>query len=203
MNYDDLKQAAIAYSDRYDNEVADNMATFFRFAEARINRNIKVREMTTRAQMVLVDGQEYYPLPGDFAGMRDIEINPFDGKRKTLQYVSPEQSNIIAASGSCSFIGYTTIANQLQIVPAQSGGVIEMIYYQKLMPLDEDNPENWLSITYPDAYLSALMMEIEIFVKNPDLANIWNSRLESSLSELKENDIKERWSGTSLVTRVV
>ena len=203
MTYDELKAQAQAYADRYDKEVADNMAAFFAFAEARINRNIKVREMTARAKMALVEGQEYYPLPADFAGMRDIEIKPTDGARKTLAYLSPEQANIIAESQATRFAGYTVIANQLQIIPAQSDGVIEMVYYQRLMPLSIDVESNWLSESYPDAYLAAIMSEIESFVKNSETAQIWNTKFNDAMADIEANDQRERWSGTALVQRVM
>lgn len=202
MTYDELITQAKAYADRYDKEVADNMAAFFALAEARINRSIKVREMTSRARMRLNEGQEYYPLPADFAGMRDIELAPTDGARKTLTYLSPEQANIIAESQG-SFTGYTIIANQLHIVPDQGNSVVEIVYYQKLLPLGAENESNWLSESYPDAYLNAIMSEIELFVKNGDAFKLWTVRFNEVMAEIGMNDMKERWSGTPLQTRVM
>lgn len=202
MTYDELTTQAKAYADRYDTEVVTNMTAFFAFAEARINRSIKVREMVSRAKMRLNEGQEYYPLPADFAGIRDIELAPTDGKRKTLHYVSPEQANIVAESQT-AFTGYTIIANQLHIVPAQGNSVVEIVYYQKLMPLGAENESNWLSETYPDAYLSAVLAEIELFVKNGDAANIWHVRFNDTMADIDTNDMKERWSGTPLQVRVM
>lgn len=203
MNYTELVTAVKAYADRYDNEVSDNMDTFFRMAEARINRSIKTRGMSARAQMILFDGHPYYPLPADFAGIRDIEIVPNSGTRKTLTYFNPEQANMVTAATDTNFAGYTIIANQLQLIPAQANGVVEIVYYQMLPPLSDAQLTNWMSDDYPDAYLAALMLEIESFVKNDERAILWDTRLQKILDDIDSNDQRERWSGTPMQTRVM
>ena len=75
MNYTDLVGAARAYADREDADVGNNMDIFIIMAEARMNRLLKTREQSTRAYVATVDDQEYYSLPPDYAGMRDIQLN--------------------------------------------------------------------------------------------------------------------------------
>jgi hypothetical protein len=59
-----------------------------------------------------------------------------------------------------------------------------------------------MSQDYPDIYLSGVVAEIELFVKNYDAAGIWAQRLVMATQELDASDNTERWSGSSLVMRV-
>ena len=203
MNYAEVIAAAQLYADRYDAEVTDNMDQVLRLAESRINRRLKLRQMTTRATMMLVDNQEYYPLPPDFAGMRDVENSPTDGPRRTLTYFNPEQANEVQARGSTGYAAYTIIADQLQLIPPQADGNIEIVYYQRVPPLTATEPENWASKDYPDLYRDALMSEIELLVKNDERAVLWDTRLNKTVDELVNNDQEERWSGTPMQIRVM
>jgi len=75
VTYQELIDAAQAYADRYYLEVAANMPLFILMSESRMNRVLKTRKQSARAFTPTVEGQEYYPLPPDYAGMRDIQID--------------------------------------------------------------------------------------------------------------------------------
>jgi hypothetical protein len=207
MNYQELVTATTEYADRSDIEVGDNMATFILMAEARINRVLKTREQSVRATTPTVTDQYYYALPPDYAGMRDVQLNFLDtnGNAAIAQYfyINPEQMNERSQAGPGGKNYYTIIANQMQIWPAvESGNNIEMVYYQKVPPLSEANPNNWASDDQPDIYLAGMVAEVELFVKNYDVAKGWHDRMSLAISELDSSDTLERWAGQPLVTRV-
>ena len=206
MNYLEVKEIALSYSDREsDAELPAKIDSFLRIVEARVDRVLKVQRMTVRTLLTTVAGQEYYGLPSDFAGLRDIEVrsaDTIDGEardRVTLEYLSPEQMN--SATGipaSQSNIYYTIIANQLQISPPQDSNVLELVYYRKLPNLTENDNTNWLSEDNPDTYVFGLMVEISAFVKNEQSTALWDARFKESLAEIDLDDSKSRWSGSSL-----
>ena len=204
MDYTEIVDMALSYSDREDAEVADRMDRFLRIVEARVNRKLRVSGMSIRATVPLIDGDSYYGLPPDFGGLRDIEISSSpDANNKTLFYMSPEQLNNHSNSGGQgSKIYYTIVAQQIQISPAQSMGIMEVIYYQKLIPLTSIEPVNWLSGINPDAYIFGLLVEISAFAKDKDAATLWNGRFVEVLDEIDNEDKTDRWSGTSLEIRV-
>ena len=209
MNYLEVKEIALSYSDREsDAELPAKIDSFLRIVEARVDRVLKVQRMTVRTLLTTVAGQEYYGLPSDFAGLRDIEVrsaDTVDGEardRVTLEYLSPEQMN--SATGipaSQSNIYYTIIANQLQISPPQDSNVLELVYYRKLPNLTENDNTNWLSEDNPDTYVFGLMVEISAFVKNEQSTALWDARFKESLAEIDLDDSKSRWSGTALQMR--
>jgi len=207
MNYDEIVSAAINYSDRFDLEVSQNIDVMIILVEARVNRLLKVRQQSTRAYVPTIDNEEYYSLPPDYLGMRDIQLNSniptTDHSVRQYNYMSPEQLNKQRGKVYAGQLYYTIIANQLQIYPCiEAGNSIELVYYQKVPNLNAVSSINWLSNDHPDIYVAGLTAEISLFAKDYDSADGWFSRMEISIAELDNVDVKERWAGSSLITRV-
>ena len=204
MNYTDIRTLSLSYADRQDDEVVNRIDNFLEVVEARINRALKVSNMSIRSTLPLVVDQEYYGLPSDFGGFRDIQINTAvtpetTQRRKTLKYLNPEQMNHRSNSNSgFDQIYYTLAAQQLQIFPPQPTGDLEIIYYQKLVPLSVANPENWMSTFNPDGYIFGVLVEISSFVKDAEASALWDGRFQTVLGEIEAEDGKQRWSGTPL-----
>lgn len=210
MNYTEITEAARKYADRSDIEVIEMMSTFIKLTEARINRLLKTREQSARIFAYTIENEEYYSLPPDYAGMRDIQINSdsvldVSTRTETMHYLSPEQLNQKKSQPSSGMNYYCIIANQIQIYPPQPGGKsLEIIYYQKVPALTPAEPfaSNWLSISSPDIYISGLTAEISVFAKDYDVANLWYLRMSEAIDELDNSDATERWSGTPLTVRI-
>jgi len=205
MKIDELKSLALSYSDREtDAELPPKMDAFLRMAEARVNRLLTVQKMSIRTSLTIVPGQEYYGLPADYSGMRDIEVRVDDQSdtRIPLIFLPPEQMNLQAWKHTAYQIAYSVIANQLQILPAQDSGILEIVYYRKLIPLTDIEPSNWMSADNPDVYLAALMVEISAFVKNAEAASLWDGRLMQAIGEIIQDDENNRWPNTPMVTRL-
>lgn len=206
MNYSELVATSQAYADRQDTEVAMNMDTFILMTEARVNRLLKTREQSCRIFAPTVEGQEYYSLPPDYIGMRDIQLDdPLPTTTYTTQqftYLNPEQFNAVRGQPYTGCLYYTVIANQIQIYPIQDAGLaIELVYFQRVPPLTAANPDNWMATNHPDIYLAGMCAEISLFAKDYDTATGWFERLKLAVSELDNTDVQERWAGSSLVTR--
>lgn len=208
MNYVELVDAAKAYADRQDAEVSDNIGIFFFMAEARINRLLKTREQSTREYIATEDGEEYYDLPDDYAGMRNIQLDsdlpPSDHSVTPFSYLQPEAMDHIRQREYGGILYYTVIANKIQVYPCISeGNYIELVYYQKVPPLSNNNKNNWISDHHPDIYLSGLCAEISVFVKDYVIGEAWDARMTRAIEELDMSDETERWSGSQLMIRTV
>ena len=211
MNYSEIISAAKAYVDRYDQELADAIPSFSRVVESKINTALKVGEQSVRAQIHLEKGQEYYALPDDFGGMRDLELihkgsasidhknstHPVGGH--TLVYLNPEEMNKATRSDRRHrHFYYTVIADQLQICPPNGDDLLEMVYYQLVPPLVEDADTNWLTNKHPDAYIFGLCAEMAAFAKDAEMFSVYDSRFKESLANITQDDQVTRWSGPSL-----
>lgn len=207
MNYTEIVNLALAYSDRKDAEVSGNMDSFLRVVEARANRFLRTGDMAVRTLLAMNEDSEYYTLPEDFNGLRDIEVKESQGSKSrcTLKYMSPEQMNDKAGqeSNSGSQVYYTLIAGQIQVCPVQpTGYILEIVYYRRIIPLTEIAASNWLSDIHPDCYVYGLMVEISAFVKDKESTALWDMRFKEALDEIQTDDGDSRWSGTSLQTRI-
>jgi len=211
MDYSDITSLALSYADREDNEVIDRIDNFISIVEARVNRALRVGGMVYRATVDLstvgAANEEYFGFPDNFGSLRDIEIQN-GSARTTMSYLSPEQMNQMITAGASGYTGpklyYTIIAQQFQIYPTFDQGTMEIIYYQKLIPLTSTPPTNtnWLSEMNPDGYIFGILVEISSFVKDKESASLWDGRFKETIASIIEEDGKDRWSGTALITRV-
>lgn len=216
MDYTEITDAGRAYADRVnDPEIEANLDIFLRLGEARLSRLLKVRKASVRATLIVNSASEYYALPTDFGGMRDVQVNTQSNgtsKKKTLSLLNPEQFELKAQETSNNDLRYyNIIAEQIRITSPGDNETLEIAYYQRIPQLTsqvedivnnlKDETNNWVSIDHPDIYLSLLMFEIELFTKNYEAADGWESRLMKAIDDLKVTDSDERWSGTPMTTR--
>ena len=115
MNLKEITTAAQAYCDRYDEELVTSMPSFLKVVEGKINNALRTGDQSIRAQIYLERDNEYYGLPSDWGGARDVEIL-YEGQQhgRTLTYLAPEEMNKLSRSPGwrikdCNF--YTIIAS--------------------------------------------------------------------------------------------
>lgn len=210
MNYTELVAAAKSYADRNDIEVSDNIDTFIIMAESRINRVLRTYEQTHRIFTTTILGQEFYALPRDYNGMRVIQYNDgqVDGegsKSHPMKMLSPEMMVEIQSKPAESLDDYyyTIVGQQIQVHPTlPASGTLEILFYRKVPTLSIVDQSNWCSENHPDIYLSGIIAEIELFVKNYDTAQMWDVRMTRAIKELHGSDIDKRWAGNPMVMRV-
>ena len=210
MNYKQVKDAAQSYVDRYDQELVGALAGFTKVVESKINTALKTGEQAVRAQIWLERDIEYYGLPSDWGGFRDVELvergsnsinqgtglHPMGGM--TLIYVNPAQMNGTNRRERQRY--YTVIANQIQVAPPTDNQVLEVVYYQTVPPLSNDTDTNWLTEKHPDAYIFGLCAEICAFAKDAVGFELYKVRFMESLMGIAQDDQVTRWSGPSLRT---
>ena len=122
MNYKEIVDIAKSYTDRYDEELVGAMPAFTRIVEGKINNALRTGEQSVRAQIWLKRDEEYYTLPCDWGGARDVEIlKKGEQHGRTLVYLSPEEMNKVMRTRDSSVEGrhnyYTIIAGQIQVAP--------------------------------------------------------------------------------------
>jgi hypothetical protein len=99
---------------------------------------------------------------------------------------------------------YSVVSNQLHIWPLlDDTNTIEIAYYQRVMPLTADAPENWITRYAPDVYIHGLLIEIFSFIKDSDGAGLWDQRFRDALKELDSDDARDLWSGPSPTIQVM
>ena len=205
MNLKEITTAAQAYCDRYDEELVTSMPSFLKVVEGKINNALRVGDQSIRAQIYLERDNEYYGLPGDWGGARDVEIlHQGEQHGRTLTYLAPEEMNKLSRKngGRNRHNYYTIIANQIQIAPPADSEILEIVYYQRLPALEKDADTNWLTEKNPDAYIFGLCTEISAFAKDVTSYETYKARFAESMIDITMEDQVQRWSGPALRVQV-
>ena len=205
MNLKEITTAAQAYCDRYDEELVTSIPSFLKVVEGKINNALRVGDQSIRAQIYLERDNEYYGLPSDWGGARDVEIL-YEGQQhgRTLTYLAPEEMNKLSRKngGRNRHNYYTIIANQIQVAPPSDNEILEIVYYQRLPALEKDTDTNWLTEKNPDAYIFGLCTEISAFAKDIAGYETYKARFAESMIDITMEDQVQRWSGPALRVQV-
>ena len=195
-NYTELKTAVANWLDRDD--LTDRIPEFIALAEARFNRVLRLRSMETKQTASTVAGQRNLALPTNYIQMRNFQVN--SSPLVTLSYVTPEIYDRVwggSTSGTPKF--YTILADEVSLGPIPGSVMtVEMLFYKKFESLSDSVATNWLITNAPDIYLYGTMLEAEPFIMNDERVPLWAQALQQGVSDLQEQDNKDRHSGSAL-----
>lgn len=200
MSYAQLKSDIADWLNRED--LTAKIPSFIRLAEARFNRDLRVRQMVKRAVSDLDAG--YISLPSDWLEAKNIQINTASGPRK-LEYVTLEQADDLRlkrgnTAGDPHYFNIT--GSQLEIIPSPGGEPeIEMTYYAKVPALSDENTSNWLLTTWYDMYLYGSLAHTAPYLKDDERVQTWAAFYDRALQEITDSDARAQYSGSVLKSR--
>ena len=194
--YSELQTAVANWLDRDD--LSARIPEFISLAEARFNRLLRLRSMESKQTASTVGGQRNYNLPASYIQMRNFQLNT--SPLTTLSYVTPEIYDRVwggSTGGIPKF--YTIVADEISLGPIP-GSVLtmEMLFYRRFDNLSASTTTNWLLTYAPDIYLYASMLEAEPFIMNDERVPLWATALDKAISDMQEQDNKDRHSGSAL-----
>ena len=205
-NYANLKDAVADWLDRSD--LDSRIPDFISLAEARVNRELRIRAMEKRATMVTNAGQRYFALPGGYVQMRNIQLttNPIT----PLEYITPEMlDRLYGSDTSGKPKAYTLIGDEIQLAPIpDSTYTLEMAFYERFTPLGDGITggtvtTNWLSENAPDVILYGALIEAEPFIKNDERMPLWLNAYKEAINKIQHADARDRHSGSQMRVRTV
>ena len=195
-NYTELQTAVANWLDRDD--LTARIPEFIALAEARFNRVLRLRSMEAKYTANTVASQRNLALPASYIQMRNFQVNT--SPLTTLSYVTPEIYDRLwggSTGGTPKF--YTILANEVSFGPIPGSVMeVEMLFYKKFDNLSGSVATNWLITNAPDIYLYGSMLEAEPFIMNDERVQLWAAALERGVSDLQEQDNKDRHSGSAL-----
>ena len=194
--YAELQTAVANWLDRDD--LTDRIPEFIALAEARMNRVLRIRLMEAKYTASTVAAQRNYALPASYIQMRNFQINT--SPITPLQYVTPEIYDRLwggSTDGTPQF--YTIVAGEVQLGPLPASVLtMEMLFYKKISALSVTNTTEAMLTDNPDIYLYGALMEAEPFIMNDERVGLWAQGLQQAISDLQEQDNKDRHSGSAL-----
>jgi len=201
--FTELKDAIADWLDRSD--LTARIPDFITLAEARLNRDLRIRPMEVRSSMETTSGQRYFNLPGGYIQMRNIQINT--NPITPLEYITPEMLDRLYGSNSTGKPrAYTLIGDEIQLAPIpDSDYTLEMAFYEKFTPLGDGTAgtvtSNWLTTNAPDVLLYGALLEAEPFIKNDERIGLWLNAYNGSIKKIQDADDRDRHSGSAMRVR--
>lgn len=194
--YSELKTAVANYLARTD--LTDQISDFIRFAELRLRRELRIRQMLKSVTTATVGGISTVALPSDFIEIRDLILltNPV----QPLTYSSPSifSRNARVTEGGKP-LDYTILASEFQLAPVpDSAYTVKMLYYAAPEFLSDTNSSNAFIANAPDAMLYASLIEAEPYLMNDQRVNTWGSMYDRAISTLTKSDESAQYSGVPL-----
>ena len=187
----DLQSAIVEYLARdQDTTLIARVPSFIQLFEAKMNRNLFVRQMETRAQAItdpaLTSEPEFVALPSDFQTMRRIRMTS-DVRKTPLDYITPTQMDEFRAKradteGRPRF--FTIFGNEIELFPTPGIAVTLEMIYRALIPSLNANASNWLLTLAPDAYLYGSLMESAPYIKEDSRITVWGAGMTSAMTDL-------------------
>jgi len=201
--FTELKDAIADWLDRSD--LTARIPDFITLAEARINRELRIRPMEVRSTMETTSGQQYFNLPGGYIQMRNIQLNT--NPTAPLEYITPEMlDRLYGSSTTGKPRAYSLIGDEIQLAPIpDSAYTLEMAFYEKFTALGDGTSgtvtSNWLTINAPDILLYGSLMEAEPFIKNDERIAVWLQAYRDGIDRLQKADANDRHSGSAMRVR--
>ena len=201
--FTELKDAIADWLDRSD--LTARIPDFIALAEARINRELRIRPMEVRSTMETTSGQQYFNLPGGYIQMRNIQLNT--NPTTPLEYITPEMlDRLYGSSTTGKPRAYTLIGDEIQLAPIpDSAYTLEMAFYEKFTALGDGTSgtvtSNWLTKNAPDILLYGALMEAEPFIKNDERVAVWLNGYGNAIDKLQKADQRDRHSGSAMRVR--
>lgn len=199
-NYTELKAAVADWLNRED--LTAQIPDFITFAEARLNRTLRTREMLTRRRTVTTDG--FIKLPFDYLETYQLQL-PANATNtpEPLTYIGP---NEVAQYKSQSMTGktryYTIIDGAFELVPTPASSVeLTITYYAKVPALSSSVATNWLLEKAPDLYLYATLLTAAPYLQNDERIPVWSQLATTAFDEMTMDSERASRSRTSLVAR--
>jgi hypothetical protein len=195
-NYSELNTAVANWLDRDD--LTSRIPEFIALCEARFNRLLRIRAMEYKQTASTVSGQRNLALPTGFIQMRNLQMN--ETPIVPMQYVTPEiYDRLYGSTLTGTPQMYTIIADEIQLGPIPGSVLtIEMLFYKKFDALTDSATTNWMIINAPDVYLYGCLLEAEPFIMNDARVQIWATAFKQAITDMQEQDNKDRHSGSAL-----
>jgi len=203
--YTELKDAIADWLDRSD--LTNRIPDFIALAEARLNRELRIRPMEVRSTMTTTAGKRYFNLPGGYLQMRNFQINT--NPITPLEYITPEMlDRLYGSDTSGKPKAYTLIGDEIQLAPIPDAAyTIEMAFYEKFTPLGDGTSgtvtSNWLTKNAPDVILYGALIEAEPFIKNDERIQLWLTAYKEAIDKIQKADDRDRHSGSQMRIRNV
>ena len=192
MTYDSLVTDIEQYLERDDAQTLAQIPRFIMLAEQVIASQIKFLGNLTVNQSNMVASQSIIDKPARWHKTVSMNVT-VSGKRypvllRKYEYLR-EYAPDPTATGVPAYYGDYDYTHWLVAPTPASAYDFEVLYYERVQPLDSSNQTNWFTIYAPQALLYGSLLQAMPYLKNDERMGMWQQQYDLIINTLKGEDV--------------
>ena len=191
MTYDSLVNNIQTYIERNDATTVAYIPTFIMLAEQTIAAEIKFLGNLTVANSTMVAGNAVIEKPARWHKTVSMNITVGGSRQPVLnrryEYLR-EYWPSPTATGTPVFYADYDYTNWLIAPTPDVAYAFEVLYYERVQPLDSSNQTNWFTIYAPQALLYGSLLQAMPFLKNDERIPMWQGQYKLIMDTLMAED---------------
>lgn len=194
MTYDSLVENIQSYLERTDTATLDKIPLFIMLAEQVIASEIKFLGNLNVVESTMVAGNPVIIKPTRWHKTVSMNVT-VDGKKypvllRKYEYLReywPDQTQTDVPKFYCDY----NYENWLVAPTPATNYSFEVLYYERVQPLDSTNQTNWFTVYAPQALLYGSLLQAMPFLKNDERLPMWQTQYKAIMDTLKtENTLR-------------
>lgn len=189
----ELKAALANWS--HKTNLTARLDEFIALFEARVNRNLRVRDMEQALVSTALDAVGAVANPTGFLAWKELR---YDGSPSRA--LEPRALQWLAGKPADTSQPLYFAVKDAQTVCWPTSGSVAGTYYQAIPSLT-GTASNWLLTSNPDAYLFGCLEEVAYYTRDTEAAQLWGTRAQALLDQIQSSDNANALNGGPLQTR--
>jgi hypothetical protein len=194
MTYDSLVENIQSYLERNDTATVEKIPLFIMLAEQTIAAQIKFLGNLTVNTSTMVAGTSIIDKPARWHKTVSMNITVSNKRQpvflRTYEYLRNYWPDNTATSTPVYYADYDYTHWLIAPTP-DSAYAFEVMYYERVQPLDSTNQTNWFTIYAPQALLYGSLLQAMPFLKNDERTPMWQAQYDTIMATLiNENKVR-------------
>jgi hypothetical protein len=191
MTYDSLVENVQSYLERTDTGTLEKIPLFIMLAEQIIASQIKFLGNLTVQTSTMTMNANVIDKPARWHKTVSMNIT-VAGKRQPVllrryEYLREYWPNPALTDVPKFYTDYDY--THWMVAPTPNDDyVFEVLYYERLQPLDSSNQTNWFTVYAPQALLYGTLLQAMPFLKNDERVPLWQAMYQQSMDILVAED---------------
>lgn len=194
MTYDTLVENIQSYLERTDTATLEKIPLFIMLAEQVIASEIKFLGNLNVVESTMTIGNPIIAKPARWH--KTVSMNVTDAlgnkqpvllrKYEYLREYWPDQTETDIPKFYCDY----NYDNWLVAPTPDAAYDFEVLYYERVQPLDSSNQTNWFTQYAPQALLYGSLLQAMPFLKNDERMPMWQAQYSAIIQTLKAEDVQ-------------
>jgi len=192
MTYSSLVENIQSYLERTDQATIDKIPTFIMLAEQVMAADLKFLGNLTVATSNMVQGENVIDKPARWRKTVSMNVT-VNGVRQPIflrkyEYLREYWPNPTQQDVPFFYCDYDYTHWMIAPTP-DDDYAYEVLYYERVQPLDATNQSNWFTEYAPQALLYGSLLQAMPFLKNDERIPMWQAQYQQIMNVLKTEDV--------------